>query len=122
MFRLIAVTLAALYGILYVFGDEARRPETVARAEPMALGLTAASFDLFDASADEGLLSGMTEAEAVEQALAAGHAYREKDRSVAPVEVASAGAVEPELIKAAAAPESDYWYVTGSRVNLRGSP
>ena len=44
MIRLTAVTLAALYIVLYIFGDEARLPDDVARTEPMALdvvGVTA---------------------------------------------------------------------------------
>ena len=123
MFRLIAVTLAALYAILYVFGDETRRPDTVARAEPMRLAFAAPAFDLFNDSPDPVLLSGISEAEAVEMALAAGRAFRNEEPRTAPVNIASANNAEPVLIDAAAAaPEVSYWYVTGSRVNLRGGP
>ena len=95
MFRLIAVTLAALYAILYVFGDETRRPDTVARAEPMRLAFAAPAFDLFafdlfNDSPDPVLLSGISEAEAVEMALAAGRAYRNEEPRTAPVSIASA--------------------------------
>ena len=34
MFKMIAATLVALYLVFLIFGDEARRPEAVARAEP----------------------------------------------------------------------------------------
>ena len=76
MIRLVAVTLASIYGILYVFGDEARRPAEVSRAEPLGLRLVAAAALPFEA--DEGRLhvSDISDSEAVELALAAGERIR----------------------------------------------
>ncbi len=126
MFRLIAVTLAVFYMILLVFGDETRRPEEVARAEPLTLNLIQAAY-LPDST--PVLLRDQTgplisDTEAVKLALAAGEKIR-AERKRAPLrgtnQVVSletrADAVENE----AEAP-TEYWTVTGSRVNLRMGP
>lgn len=122
MFRLIAVTLAALYGVLYVFGDEARRPAEVARAEPMGFGLLKAAALPFDLGSPKLHVSEISDREAVELALAAGESIREQ-RTVKPRLGAAATLVAANSTGASdtvSAPA--YWYVTGSRVNLRGGP
>lgn len=122
MFRLVAVTLAALFLVLYLFGDRARTTPEVARAESPALALT--GFTTLTEAAAESLVvpaSGLSKAEAVRQALAAAERIRAerpgKRRSLRLIRArakASAAVAEP-------AP-ADHWYVTGSRVNLRAGP
>lgn len=120
MIRLTVATLAALYAILYVFGDDARRPaEAVSRAESPALDLSLTSYlpDLPDeATVARGRVS---DREAVRAALEAGQIARaeRKDRPMH-------GAVDPAKVDAMQAPAvpADTWYVTGQRVNLREGP
>lgn len=126
MYKLIAVTLAALYAVLLIFGDEARRPAEVARAEPLDLSVLAVSALPELDEQQTGYVSERSDREAIEMAIAAGKKFREETRpaSTAQREVA------PEAIETAttevsttpAQPEPDYWYVTGTRVNLRGGP
>lgn len=118
MFKLIVATCAALYAILLIFGDEARRPDEVARTDtPQLSVITPAALPVLERR--PALTSDISEREAVELAIAAGKAIREERRTAAPrtIAVALTDAVEPQ-----AAPEMSYWYVTGSRVNLRGGP
>lgn len=126
MYKLIAVTLAAVYCVLLIFGDEARRPAEVARAEPLDLSVLAASALPEVNTEQSGYVSMRSDREAVELAIAAGKRFREDMRlgSTAPREVAPK-ASEPASAVIATAPaqdQPDYWYVTGTRVNLRGGP
>lgn len=120
MFRLIAVTLAALYAILYIFGDPDRLPAEVARAETPGLSLrdfAGIRLGVNDSPALPG--SEISDAEAIRIALEAGaraRADQTTDRRGSVAEQsASANATTVE-------PETDYRYVTASRVNLRGGP
>ena len=122
MFRLIAVTLAALYAILFVFGDEARRAETVTRAEPLRLGLPNPDAFFLDSDTDAQYVSQISDAEAVERAIAAARAYRDQANSAQPVAVAAVVAEQPAETTETAAPATSFWVVTGDRVNLRGGP
>jgi uncharacterized protein YgiM (DUF1202 family) len=118
MFKLIAVTCAALYAILLIFGDETRRPAEVARAEPQGLSVvTPAALTTLERTPVP--TTDISEREAVQLAIAAGKAIREERRNAGPktIAVAATGAVD-----GVSAPELSYWYVTGSRVNLRGGP
>lgn len=118
MFKLIVATCAALYAILLVFGDETRRPAEVARAEPQALSvITPAALTTLESTPT--LTSDISEREAVQLAIAAGKAIREERRNAGPKTIAVAAAGPVETVDA---PETPYWYVTGSRVNLRGGP
>lgn len=125
MFRLIAATLAALYGILYVFGDEARRPAEVSRAEP--LGFEFLSTTTIPAGTPTGRVhvSEISDREAIDLALAAGKSVRD-ERKIKPSRTVAVAAVSVEPAAEAPAPAAEdvsrYWYVTGSRVNLRGGP
>ncbi|MGR3513106.1 MAG: SH3 domain-containing protein [Paracoccaceae bacterium] len=118
MFKLVAVTLAALYGILWVFGDEARRPDEVARTEP--LGLSVVRAEVLPSSTKPILITGVSDREAVEMAIAAGKTLRE-ERRAAP-KAFTVAATSPDVDATEPEPTLDYWYVTGSRVNLRGGP
>ena len=117
MFRLVAVTFAALYFILLVFGDESRRPAEVARSEPLGLKLVSASVLPADATVSTHT-SRVSDREAIEMAIAAGKAIREERRASASetfVALRPETDLQPE-------PDMTFWYVTGSRVNLRGGP
>lgn len=120
MFRLIAVTVAALYFVLLIFGDETRRPAEVARSEPLAFPLVTASLAQGDAKR-QFHVSEVSDADAVELAIAAGEKVREERRMPLPkvTMVAATQAAEPSSAETV---EMQYWYVTGSRVNLRGGP
>lgn len=124
MFKLIAVTLAALYGILYVYGDPARQPEEVARSSPLGFDLSAAAA-LPDADTTITLhITAISESEAIDRAIAAGRAKRE-GIATAPKSARSIRVQNVEETSVALVPTEqliDYWYVTGSRVNLRGGP
>ena len=118
MFKLIVATCAALYAILLIFGDEARRPAEVARADTLPVSLvTPASLTLLDRT--PVLTSDISEREAVELAIAAGKAIREERRNGGSKAVAVAMA---DTFERDSTPEMSYWYVTGERVNLRGGP
>ena len=124
MFRLIVVTLAAFVAVLQIFGDPARKPE-VSRELPE--GFTLASLVGSSEPVEETPLVAqprLSEAKAIEMALAAGKAARD-DRSANPPK--RLGAQGSELVAAveevaAPASEPDYWYVSGSKVNLRQGP
>jgi len=120
MFRLIAVAVAALYFVLLIFGDETRRPAEVARSEPLAVPLVTASLVPGDAQR-QFHVSEISENDAVERAIAAGKKIREERRMPQPV-VTMAAATEPVEPAPVETVEMQYWYVTGSRVNLRGGP
>ncbi len=121
MYKLLAVTIAALYFGMLHFGDANRRQVEVARAEPMALELAPASFEF----SEPEYVSPISDAEAVKLAIAAHKTHRE-DRGTAPADerVASSGTVSSDASPVAApnTGEASYWVVTGTRVNLRGGP
>lgn len=120
MIRLVAVTLAGIYGVLYFFGDEARRPAEVARAEPLGLKLAAAASLPFEVEQGRIHISDISDEEAVRLAMAAGERVRSERATSSDVPVLVATAPEPAATATEARP--DYWYVTGSLVNLRGGP
>lgn len=125
MFRLIAATLVAGYAILQIFGDPANRPE-VSRDAPEALSL--ASFVGLSETVEETPLSppsNLTDAEAVAQALAAGKSAREERLAKPAVRLGAlakdkTGEIAPKI--ATTASNESYWYVSGSKVNLRRGP
>ena len=119
MIRLIVVTLAALYGVLYVLGDEARRPEEVTRAKPAAPSFLR-PVSLTAVEAETILLeSEISESEAVRIAMATGAKLRAERKSE--TQARKFAATTGMAAKANADPVS-YWYVTGSKVNLRRGP
>ncbi len=122
MFRLLAVTLAGIYGVLYVFGDEARRPADVSRAEPLGLQLVAAASLPFEAEQGRLHVSDISDQEAVQLAMAAGERVRTERVSFVDEPVLLVASPELAASVTAAEPEPEYWYVTGSLVNLRDGP
>ncbi len=123
MYKLIAVTVAVLYVVFLVFGDEARRPAEVARSESLGFDLVRAAALPLDFRSEPILVSEISEREAVQIAIAAGKTVREERRAnpqrVAVLAADNASTTEAEGLDA---PDIRYWYVTGSRVNLRGGP
>ncbi|MEM7719575.1 MAG: SH3 domain-containing protein [Pseudomonadota bacterium] len=121
MFRLIAVTLAALYVILNVYGDADLRPDDVARSNTPGLHFATAPTLAEGEPRAPVLITTLSESEAIDRAIAEGRAVRDgRHRSSTPApkeevrQTATAAQPTAEVI--------DYWYVTGSRVNLRGGP
>lgn len=125
MFKLIVVTLAAFVAVLQIFGDPSRRSE-VSRAAPE--GLTLASFASVPEPVEEEPVVPqllVSDAEAIEIALAASKAVREDRLANPPARLgALAREVEPvgaPLAESESSPDH-YWYVSGNRVNLRQGP
>lgn len=128
MFRLIVVAVAAVFGILYVFGGEERRVEVSRQAADEATGFTLAALEL--PQIENTLVRtrdfGLSDEEAVRLALKASADIR-AGRTSAPL-YGVVAAVDAAGISAAAAPispeqaPSPMWYVTGSSVNLRAGP
>ena len=126
MFKLIVVTLAAFVAVLQIFGDPARRPVEVARAAPERLSL--AAFVGVAETIEEVRVApalSVSDSEAVAMAMAASRAVREgrlakpaRNRDAEAVELAAA----VEEVVEVAATDAVYWYVSGSRVNLRQGP
>lgn len=122
MIKLTVATLAALYAILYVFGDDARRPAEVTRSAPPALNVVDVTAMSQAIEAAPKSASRVSEAEAVQLAMAAGEKLR-LDRRQAPLRsIAVADAGETPSTETAPKPEMFYRYVTGKRVNLRRGP
>ncbi|MEM7752870.1 MAG: SH3 domain-containing protein [Pseudomonadota bacterium] len=121
MFKLVAATLAALYGVLLVFGDEARRPAEVSRAEPAALSLVSVSA-LPQASSGAAMhMSDISDREAIKLAIAAAEKHR-TDQKAALQSTRASNVQAREPAPTIAEPKPELWYVTGARVNLRGGP
>lgn len=133
MFRLLVVTVVAIYGILHVYGDPDRRPEPVARASALEVELIPAAYLPSDEQpVATTYVSPISEGEAVRIALEAGADIRRSRTAAvlrgavpvlaapdaASVEVASA---TPTVITDAVAAAA-LWSVTGTRVNLRSGP
>lgn len=129
MFRLIAVTLAVLFGIFHVFGEEERRVEVSRQAADDAIGFTLAALKV--PQVEENVIPakdfGISNEEAVRLALEAGAALRGGRTSkplygvVAAVDAAGIAAASSE-IALAQEPRPAMWYVTGTTVNLRSGP
>lgn len=131
MFRLITVTLAAIFAVFHFIGAEERRVEVSRQAtiEDNAAGFTLAAFKPQDIESTRLPTSafGMSDREAVSIALEKGAAIRAQ-RTTKPLYGVIA-AVDAAGIKAAAEPavqvatsQTPMWYVTGSSVNLRQGP
>lgn len=121
MFKLLVVASAAIYIVMYVFGNEARRP-IVARSEPMDVGVIKAAYTPDEpVEAVQTPVSRISDAKAIQIALKAGaEARADKARSSLLGSSELATAVETSTEPAMEAPA--YWYVTGTRVNLRAGP
>ncbi len=129
MFKYIAVTAVALVGLGLTFGDESRRQE-VSRASGdtfTGLNLTnfAASSDV-EVEAIDAPVSSLSETQAVATAMEAAKTHRDAQE----VRITLRGMTAPDPVvtnvvateTAAAAPQVEMWYVTGSRVNIRSGP
>jgi len=129
MFKLVAVTLAAFFVVLHIFGDPSRRP-VVTREAPVAL--TLASMVGVDVNIEETSLAPeplLSDSEAIALAVEAGERIRLDKKSGAEASLRGV----PEVIKVAAKPDQSVpafvdtkpvvkWFVSGTRVNLRRGP
>jgi|GEM_PF-2219118 len=126
MFKLIAATLAALFAVLHIYGAPDRRVETTrVQTESPTAGLSFASF--FGESpvetAPQKATSSISDAEAIKRALAASATARaEKDLSPLHGAVVAANATAQDAPNAADTESANFWYVTGTTVNLRQGP
>lgn len=126
MIRYFVATLAALYTVLMIFGDESRRPEPVTRAATDdASGFSLADFALPRAEPATPAIaaSGPSESDAVVIAIEAGAKLRRERgaQSLQGTEVAALA--ETVSQRGDTGPEgAALRYITGSRVNLRSGP
>lgn len=123
MLKYLVASVAAIYSVLLIFGDESRRPDVTRQAQDDVTGFSLAAFALPETSAVTRTLdSDISEAQAVQLAIEAGKAHR-ANRTAAPLR-GLVTAVETVAATETAAPSGTggYWYVTGSRVNLRAGP
>lgn len=116
MIRLTVATLAALYGVLHVFGGEDRRPSDVARADSGPLEVVSVAALSTPVQESAFIQSDISDSEAITMALDAGKKLRESRKRPALSSIAVVAASE------ATASNAQLWYVTGSRVNLRRGP
>ena len=128
MLKLSVATLAAMYLIAISVGD-APESEVVARGADPAFETTfvslvgAAAASTFDPTAQVIEPAKLSDAEAIELALATGADLRGARQSTNTL--LGTGAVQQVAAlgqDAAPAPAAEYWSVTGSAVNLRAGP
>jgi uncharacterized protein YgiM (DUF1202 family) len=129
MFRLIAATVAAIFTVLFVFGDETRREGVSLNKRGPAIEFSLASFIPKPSDIDEVALnpiSTISEVEAVKIAVEAGELLRAKRNGTSPEDVvAMVSTIEPTASPVDPAEGlrlADFWYVNGTRVNLRAGP
>ncbi|MEK6217289.1 MAG: SH3 domain-containing protein, partial [Boseongicola sp.] len=129
MFRLIAATVVAIFTVLLVFGDETRREDVSLGKRGPAFEFSLASFIQKPNDIDEVALdpvSANSEVEAVKIAVEAGELLRAKRNGTSPEDVvATVSTIEPTASRVDAAEGlrlADFWYVSGTRVNLRAGP
>lgn len=124
MFRYLVAALAAIYAVLLVFGDDARRPEVTRNAGDVLTGFSLASFAVpATPIVERALASGPTDSEAVQIAIEAGQARRAHRGSQQLLGTLDAPRTAiPETVALATPEAPGLWYVTGERVNLRSGP
>ena len=130
MFRLIAVTVAAIFTVLLVFGDETRCDDVSQSERGPAFEFSLASFIPQPKEINEVALnpvSTISDVEAVKIAVEAGELLRAKRNGTSGEDViATVSTIDPTASRVEPAAESlqlaDYWYVSGARVNLRAGP
>jgi len=130
MIKLVAATIAALFTILLVFGDETRREDVSQSKRGPAFEFSLASFIPQSKDIDKVELnpvSVISDAEAVEIAVAAGELLRSKRNGTSREDVvAKVSTIDPTASRVEPVAEglqlADYWYVSGARVNLRAGP
>lgn len=122
MFKLSVATLAALYCVLYLFGDETRRAEAVSRSEPLGFQLISAA--ALPAHLDElkTPTNRVSDSEAVKIAILTGKEIREARKANTAKPQIEIAAAKTAAATSDATPAIDYWFVTGSKVNLRQGP
>ena len=127
MYKLIAVTLAAMYGVLMIFGDPADAPPVARASTGEDVGERFSFTELLElpqdtAAAAVRATSGPSDQEAVQIALKATEDWRaNKTDAVQLRGLVTAAAAAPTEADATAS-ATNFWYVTGSTVNLRSGP
>jgi hypothetical protein len=123
MFKYLVASLAAIYSVLLIFGDEDRRPDVARKATDEITGVTLASFQIPSFGTDvQPIISDISDAEAIDIALKAAEDHRAtRDRTPLRGMIAAIETPESDTIEASQ-PMADLWYVTGTTVNLRAGP
>ena len=130
MWKYVAVTVAAFYLVLTVYGDESRRQEvsrSVDAEDTFSFGALIQPASVDTPSITVATLEPLPEEEAVARAIQAGRQYRETRTAVpllgtiAPTPASVLGQ-DTATSKPAEALPVVTWQVTGSRVNLRAGP
>jgi hypothetical protein len=122
MFRLIAATVAAIFTVLLVFGEETRREDVSLNKRGPSFEFSLASFIPKPNDTDQNTLNLVSTISEVE----AGELLRAK-RNGASLEdvVAIVSTSEPTASRTDPAEGlqlANFWYVNGTRVNLRAGP
>lgn len=129
MFKMVVATLAAIFIVLLIFGDDSRRAEVSKSNRKPAIEFSLAAFIPQTNEIDKVELEPaptLSDVEAVKAAVAAGELLR-ADRRVTKSDdfVTIAATVETSVNGADAATDPlavESWYVSGTRVNLRAGP
>ena len=124
MLKLILATVAVIFTVLFVFGDESRRDADSKNKRGSGFAFSLASFIPQPNEINEIELkpaSSLSDFEAVKIAFEAGELLRAKNSGVYGEDiVASTSAIEPTTAGNDTA--ADFWYVSGAQVNLRAGP
>lgn len=124
MIKLVVATVAAFFAVLLVFGDETRRVEVSEKKRGPAFEFSLASF--IPQSKDIGEIrlepvSALSDEEAVKIAIETGETLRAKRSGTYEGDIVAAAALA-DTVSSVDAPATDFWYVSGTRVNLRAGP
>lgn len=130
MFKFVVATLAAIFIVLLVFGDDSRREDVSKSEREPAIEFSLAAFIPQVNEIDKVELepaSTLSDVEAVKVAVEAGELLRADRRETKSNDFATiAATVETSVNGDDVATESskaaDFWYVSGARVNLRAGP
>lgn len=130
MFKLVVAALAAIFIVLLVFGDESRREDVSTGEREPTIEFSLAAFIPQTSEIDKVELepaATLSDVEAVKAAVEAGALLRADRRETKSEYFATlAATVETSVNGDDAATESsaatDFWYVSGTRVNLRAGP
>ncbi|MGI9389382.1 MAG: SH3 domain-containing protein [Boseongicola sp.] len=130
MIKLVVATVAALFAVLLVFGDESRREEASLSGKSSAFDFSFASFIPQQSEIDTIELkptATLSDDEAVAAAVEAGKLHRAiRDEAGGEDIVTTVSALKPSAAENDTSTEdstaTDFWYVSGTRVNLRAGP
>jgi hypothetical protein len=130
MLKLIVATVAGLFAVFFIFGDEARREEASLTKRGPAFEFSLAAFiaqpEVIDA-VELAPASAMSDVEAVKIAVEAGDLLRAKRSGTYQGDIVTAASAATSTVSGGdtatnGAQAINLWYVSGTRVNLRAGP